>query len=120
MMESTYHFEHEGLVIDYDGAGEVATIRWRGVGDSRDPLAALGPVIGQLVSALRGRAVVVDFRDLEYLSSAMVSPLIHLVKDLDAASVQTTLLFDTAVPWQKANAHCMRAIGRTLTNVHVP
>ena len=27
MMESTYHFEHEGLVIDYDGAGEVATIR---------------------------------------------------------------------------------------------
>lgn len=120
MTESTHHFEHEGLVIDYDGGGEVATIRWSGVGDSRDPSAALGPVLGQLVSTLRGRSVVVDFRGLEYLSSAMVSPLIHMVKDLDAASVSTTLLFDTSVPWQKANAHCMRAIGRTLTNLHVP
>jgi hypothetical protein len=42
------------------------------------------------------------------------------VKSLDAAGIRTTLLWDTAVPWQKANAHCMRAIGRILSHVTVP
>lgn len=120
MKDATFHFEHEGLIIDCDDRGEGATIRWRGIGDARDPGVQLTPFFAGLVLRLRGRSVVVDFRELEYMSSAVVSPLIHLVKDLDAAGARTTLLFNTAVPWQKANAHCMRAIGRTLSNVQVP
>lgn len=122
MSDSTLHlhFEHEGLVIDCDDSGESATIRWKGISDTRDPAAQLTPFFAGLVLHLRGRPVLVDFRELEYMNSAVVSPLIHLVKNLDAAGARTTLLFDTAVPWQKANAHCMRAIGRTLSNVQVP
>lgn len=122
MSESKFHFEHEGLIIDFEGEGEgeSATIRWRGIGDSRDPSAHLSPFFATLVASLGGRSVVVDFRELEYMNSAMVSPLIHLVKNLDAAGARTTLLFDATVPWQKANAHCMRAIGRTLSHVQVP
>lgn len=120
MMGSTFHFEHEGLVIDFNGKGDPASIRWSGVGDSRDPAVRLRPFFAVVVAALRGRAVVVDFRQLDYMSSAMVAPLIHLVKELSAAGARTTLLFDVTIPWQKANAHAMRAIGRTLENVEVP
>lgn len=120
MTNEALHFEHDGLVIDIDDAGDTTTVRWKGIGDARDPGAHLSPFFATVVPSLSGKAVLVDFREFEYMNSAMVSPLIHFVKNLDAAGARTTLLFDTSVPWQKANAQCMRAIARTLSNVQVP
>lgn len=120
MMDSAFHYEHDGLVIDVDAAGDTTMVRWKGISDTRDPASHLSPFFATLLESLGGKAVLVDFREFEYMNSAMVSPLIHFVKDLDAAGARTTLLFDTTVPWQKANAQCMRAIARTLSNVQVP
>jgi hypothetical protein len=73
-MDPTFHFEHEGLIIDLEDAGDRATLRWKGVSDTRDPTAHLAPFFQKLLARLSGRAVTIDFRELEYMNSAVVSP----------------------------------------------
>jgi hypothetical protein len=120
MRLSTNHFEHGGLIVSVIGAVSSATVRWQGVSDAREPGTLLSPFLSGLVDSLCDKDVFVDFRKLEYMNSATVSPLINFVKHLDAKGTKTTLLFDMDVPWQKVNARCMRAIARTLSNVQVP
>jgi len=120
MTLSTNHFEHGGLTVSVIGAVASATVRWQGVSDAREPATHLSPFLSNLVDSIYNKDVCVDFRKLEYMNSATVSPLINFVKTLDARGTRTTLLFDMDVPWQKVNARCMRAIARTLSNVQVP
>jgi len=120
MTESTARFENGGLVISVENLGNMTTIRWSGVSDVREPATRLAPFFQGMLPSLNKKTTVVDFRRLEYMNSATVSPIINFVKTLDAHGVQTTLLFDLEVPWQRVNAQCMRAIARTLSRVRVP
>ena len=120
MSSSEKHFEHGGLRIEVDSLPGRVMLRWIGVSDTRDPSAHLAPFFLSLLDIVRDRSVTLDFRGFEYMNSATVSPIINLVKSLDAHRVPTTLLFDATVPWQKINAQCMRAISRTLSSVQVP
>lgn len=113
-------FENAGLYISVEKLGTSTTIRWSGVSDVREPAIQLTPFFLGLLRSIGEKPTVVDFRELEYMNSATVSPIINFVKTLDARGTQTTLLFNPEVPWQKINAQCMRAIARTLKKVHVP
>jgi hypothetical protein len=117
---NTSTFTRDGLSIIVGEQASTTTVRWLGVSDSRDPAVHLLPYLTSLLDLLSGKDVLVDLRDLEYMNSATVSPLINFVKNLDAKGARTTLTFDATVPWQKVNAQCMRAIARTLSNVKVP
>lgn len=120
MSTATTRFDHDGLSITVESLQNKTMLRWSGVSDSRDPATHLSPFFSSFITRLKSREVVIDFRDFEYMNSATVSPIINFVKNLDARGVNTTLLFDATVSWQKINAQCMRAIARTLSNVQVP
>ena len=119
-MSTNNTFSRDGLNITVDEQAKSTTVRWLGISDSRDPAVHLLPFLTSLLDELSGKDVLVDLRDLEYMNSATVSPLINFVKNLDAKGARTTLTFDASIPWQKVNAQCMRAIARTLSNVRVP
>jgi hypothetical protein len=93
-------------------------LRWQGVSDSPDPSAFLDAVIRRAVRELKGCAMAVDFRKLEYMNSATVSPLINLVKALDVGSLGVLVLFSDA-DWQRTHFQCMKTIPRTLKHVQV-
>jgi hypothetical protein len=111
-------FEQDGLSIRLAHADGQVHVQWQGVSDSRSPATFLDPVIEQLVLAADGRPVTIDFTRLEYMNSATVTPLIQMVRALDAARCAVLLVF-AEVDWQRTHFQCLRAISRTMNDVKV-
>src|ERR1700754_1526612 len=106
----------EGLIIQVTMSEQAAMVIWEGTSDSRDPAAAFAPLLKQL-SEDRRKNVTLDFRKLSFMNSASVSPIIQLVKALNAAEVPTTLVYDTSVAWQRINCECMQVLATRLPHV---
>lgn len=94
-------------------------IAWLGTSDARDPGAELTPFLSGLAERLAGGQVSVDFRKLEYMNSATVSPIIHFARALDSHGVKTRLYYDSSVGWQRVNFVAMKSIAKTLKLVEV-
>ena len=116
MSEQVY--EQDGFTWAVAQFRERATIAWRGVADNRYPGPFLDPLTEEWVSKLSDVEVTVDLRDLEFMNSATVTPLIKLVRRLDKNGKPVRVVF-LDVEWQRIHGNCMSAIARTLTNVKV-
>ncbi len=110
--------EQDGLTWAVAVSPEQATIYWRGVADSRHPGTFLNPLIDEWASKLKNVEVTVDLSQLEFMNSATVTPLVNLVKALDANGKPVRVMF-LDVEWQRIHGNCMRAIARTLKHVRV-
>ena len=108
----------DGLVFAVEQSAGTATIGLKGVSDARFPGHFLNPLIEEWVDKLKGSEVTVDLRQLEYMNSATVMPIINMVKRLDANGMPVRVVF-LDVDWQRIHGNCMSAIARTLKNVRV-
>jgi anti-anti-sigma regulatory factor len=111
-------FQNGALTINVHRRHDGAVVRWTGTSDTRQPGMFLHPITNQLVLALQGCAVTIDFSSLEFMNSATVGPLVSSIKALDAAAASILLVFSD-VHWQRTHVRCMRAIARTLKNVRI-
>ena len=112
-------FADDSLRIEVEEHPGRAVVRWLGVSDTREPGERLTPFLATLVEQFAGKQVTVDFRQLGYMNSATVSPIIAFVKALDARGIHSTLLFDASLDWQRLNARSLDAISRMLSHVEV-
>ena len=108
----------DGLVFAVEQSAGTATIGLKGVSDARFPSHFLNPLIEEWVERLKDSEVTVDLRQLEYMNSATVMPIINMVKRLDANGMPVRVVF-LDVDWQRIHGNCMAAIARTLKNVRV-
>jgi hypothetical protein len=118
MSESTTHESH-GLVVKCERGEAKVTMTFTGVSDAPDPDTFLVPLLSKLGEGCKGAAVTLDFRDLDYMNSATVAPLIGFMKDLDRTARSATLLWNAKKQWQRVNCKCMQTISRTLAKVKV-
>ncbi len=116
MSECVYRLD--GLVLVVERVGGIATVLWKGVSDHRYPGQFLNPLIAELGQELENLEVTVDLRGLEYMNSSTVTPLIGLIKRLDANGKPVRVVF-LDVEWQRTHSNCMSAIARTLKNVRI-
>jgi hypothetical protein len=116
---STSDFELDELKIVLTSGARSLLVEWKGASDSPDPVAALGKYLDELAGRAAGRAVTIDLRELQFMNSASVVPLLSFVRQLDRLGVPTRLMFDGRVHWQRVQCSCMKAIARTLKHVEV-
>lgn len=107
------------LTIVVTSSEDGTSVVWSGTSDAREPSLELTPFLAQVVERQEGAPVTVDFRKLEYMNSGTVSPIIVFVRALDERGVQTRLLFDTGIGWQRVNFVAMKSIARTLKHLSV-
>lgn len=119
MITTTERFEGDGLTVLVTFRPTEVQMIWQGVSDTREPGRELGPFLQRMVGVIRDRPITIDFRQLEYVNSATVSPILQFVKSLDVESQAVTLVYDTNVFWQRAQYRCMRAIAFQLKHVKV-
>jgi hypothetical protein len=119
MTTETQRFDEDGLVVKVLADEPSVHIKWEGVSDSRDPGTKLGQFLQEITPSLKERDVTIDFRSLEYVNSATVSPIVQFVKDLDGKTKSVTLLFNTSIFWQRTQYRCMRVIASALQRVEV-
>jgi hypothetical protein len=107
------------LIIVVSSSENGTTVVWSGTSDARDPSLELTPFLAQVVERHTGASMLVDFRKLEYMNSGTVSPIIVFVRALDERGIETKLLFDTGIGWQRVNFVAMKSIARTLKHLSV-
>jgi hypothetical protein len=118
MTTQTSRYEQDGLLILLTKMGKKALVTWQGASDARDPSAFLGPVFERLLVEVKGCDVTIDFSALEYMNSSTVSPIVTLLKALNAQGIHAQVLFSN-VDWQQTHRRCMLAITRVLPHVKV-
>jgi hypothetical protein len=118
MSAENEHFVFEDLSIHVTYDGEMATIAWRGMSEIPDPELSVGPFLRRLLGSLHGKKVTVDFRELDYMNSATLQPVLKLVKELNQRSIDTTVTYNSTMEWQRITFRCIKAITQPLTFIH--
>jgi hypothetical protein len=112
-------FEQDDLTIRVQEQPQEAKISWHGTSDARDPGSFLNPFLKGLSDSLKGKAVVLDFHDLQYMNSGTVAPIINFVRALNAQGSNTTIFYDKSRDWQRINFQVLGVIAATMKNLHV-
>ncbi len=111
-------YEFEDLVILVSRNGDRGRVVWLGTSDARNASELLNPLSETVVDTMRGAEVTVDFTRLEFMNSSTVSPIINLVRKLDANQIPVRVLF-VEDNWQRTHLRCVATIARKLDYVTV-
>jgi len=111
-------FERDGLSIVIRQAGPGWVMRWTGSSDARTPQEFIQPIVEFVLERTENGSVTIDFTGLEFMNSSTVSPIIGLLKSLNAKSIATRVVFSSA-DWQQTHLRCLKTISRVLEHVTV-
>lgn len=115
--EISYSFEETRIRVVRNEHS--ARIIWLGVWDVRSPDVGIGPFFKALLPTLSGKKVAVDFCECEYINSSSINTLFQLLKDLNAKELDTELLYNSAVEWQRITFRSVKTVIQTLSHIHV-
>ena len=104
----------EELEITAEQSDQELCLRWRGSIHSQDPGDTLEPYV-DLVLDLAERdhlKIICDFARLEYMNSASIPPLIHLLRSSAERRIHTSFLYDAARKVQTASFRALDVIAR--------
>lgn len=112
-------FQEEELSIQVRCEGDSATVVWSGMSEIQSPELSVGPFLKTLAPRLQGKKVTMDFRELEYINSATLQPILSLIKELDDNKIDTVIKYDKAMESQRITFRCIIAITQPLTHISV-
>ena len=118
MTSKEMKFERDALLILVSQAGSGWVVRWTGASDLRDPQAFIQPIVDYMIDQLKSKSVTIDFTGLSFMNSSTVSPIIRMLKSLNANAVDTRVEFSSA-DWQQTHLRCLRTICRLLDHVTI-
>lgn len=90
------------LTLEMDKASEGVTVTWRGRSVARDPAIFVLPILMRAVEEAQrsnGR-VVLDFRQIEYLNSSTITPVVRVLEQAKRGDTRLTVRYDSTLKWQ--------------------
>jgi anti-anti-sigma regulatory factor len=118
MIAKETRFERDGLSVVIRPAGPGCVIRWTGSSDAKNPQEFIQPIVDYVVEQMKHGSVTIDFTGLAFMNSSTVSPIIGMLKSLNANSIATRVEFSSA-DWQQTHMRCLKTISRVLEHVTV-
>jgi hypothetical protein len=93
-------------------------LQFLGSSEQRDPAATLAPFFGDVSKQLQSpRHVTLDFRQLDYMNSASVRPVLDFIQRLAADGHQVTVKYSTQKNWQRLSFKAAQAVLANLQHV---
>ncbi len=110
MSAQTNVFAEEQLRLEVTESGEEVTIFWLGKSTQRNPNHFLVPVLSDSLKrgAEHGKAIVWDFRQLEYMNSSTITPVIKSLEAAKKGSAQVRIVYNRAKKWQDLSFSALR------------
>jgi hypothetical protein len=101
-MAKTELFTSELLRIEVKDEDHSINIEWKGKSVTRQPGQFITPI---LVDALKKgdnheKPVILDFRELEYMNSSTITPIIKILERARKGTRHITVLYDKQQKWQ--------------------
>ena len=103
-------------VIEED---DTVKLNWIGTSLNLHPSKELDPYFDKIVGQLTDKKLIINFSKLKIMNSSTVPPILKLVKGLEDAKIQTTILYDPSLRWQTASFRPLSAITKSYKNIEV-
>lgn len=101
--EQTYTNNHLTIqVVEQDTTIEV---KWEGKSIDREPAQFISPILIQVLNAASemNKRIILDFRQLQYMNSSTITPLIKILDRAKKGMTKITILYHKATKWQELN-----------------
>ena len=98
----TETFSDDALTLVLSDLPAEVRLEWQGVSMARDPGRFLLPILSRALDRglQRNKPVVIDFRNLEYLNSSTLTPVIRVLEQARRGHGSVKVIYTRGVKWQ--------------------
>lgn len=110
MSAQTNVFSEEQLRLEVTENEKEVTISWLGKSTQRNPNHFLVPVLSDSLKrgSEHGKAIIWDFRELEYMNSSTITPVIKTLEAAKKGSAHVKIIYNRAKKWQDLSFSALR------------
>ena len=103
-------FAHDLLRIEILTGADNIEVRWSGKSAQREPGRFISPVLADVLDRSHElkKPVVLDFRELAFMNSASLTPIIKVLDRAKRSSLNLVLQYDRSIKWQDLNFSALR------------
>lgn len=104
-MSEKHVFENGQLKLEVLENFETINVDWNGKSTERNPGAFLTPILLQILKdgSDANKRIVMDFRNLQYMNSSTITPIIKVLERARKSNKHLTVLYDKSLKWQELN-----------------
>ena len=101
-MAKSETYTQQMLTIEVAEGDDTINAVWRGKSIDREPAKFITPILTQMVKTSSGtqKRVTLDFRELAYMNSSTITPIIKILERAKRGSSSITVLYDKSLKWQ--------------------
>ena len=98
-------FESGLLKLEVMENSDSINVDWKGKSTERNPGSFLTPILLKVLknSSDANKRIVMDFRDLQYMNSSTITPIIKILERVKKSNKCLTVLYDKSLKWQELN-----------------
>ena len=77
-------------------------IKWKGISIEREPTKLIAPILTNIIkkSSDRNKSVLLDFRELSYMNSSTITPVIKILERAKRSKTQIEVYYKKSLKWQ--------------------
>ncbi len=101
-MEKAETFTSSLLTIEVSENETSFNIRWTGISIEREPTRFITPVLVDVIkkSSDRNKRIILDFRELAYMNSSTITPVIKILERAKRGETQIEVVYQKSLKWQ--------------------
>jgi hypothetical protein len=98
-------FEDGLLKLEVMENSDSINVDWKGKSTERNPGSFLTPILLKVLknSSDTNKRIVMDFRNLQYMNSSTITPIIKILERAKKSNKRLTVLYDKSLKWQELN-----------------
>ena len=102
-MSSNYTFKNNDLELKLQENLENISLTWSGESTEREPGIFLTPILDQVITLNEktDKKIIMDFRQLQYMNSSTVTPIIRLIDKIKKGNHEMLILYQNHLDWQE-------------------
>lgn len=102
-MEKVKTFTSKSLNIAVKENKTSIYLQWTGKSIEREPSKFITPILVNVIgkSSVSHKKVILDFRELHYMNSSTITPIIKILERAKRGKSQVTVLYQKSLKWQE-------------------
>ena len=98
-------FENGLLKLEVMENSDSISVDWKGKSTERNPGKFITPILLRILknSSDKNKRIVLDFRNLLYMNSSTITPIIKILERARKSNKNLTVLYNKSLKWQELN-----------------
>ena len=95
-------YTHQLLTIEVTEGDDAIKAAWKGKSIAREPGKFITPILMRVIksSGDTDKRVMLDFREIAYMNSSTITPIIKILERAKRGSTNITVLYNKSLKWQ--------------------